>query len=83
MKLTAQQVASFDQAYTASRDIFVQLATTYVMRRVQDEREQIPEQATIVALAEHLADEWDVEALVSALTAAVVAFAEKAMEEAE
>lgn len=70
--LTPAQLAEFDQAFAASTHLLTELAASYVVRRRADEIDEWPEQLTIMAMAEFLANEWDTAQLVSALAAAVV-----------
>lgn len=75
IELTPAQVGSYDQAYAASVDILLQLVASYVAVRGDDAADDFPQQVSVMGLAEHLATEWNTEALVSALTAAVVLLA--------
>lgn len=78
MEISAEDVHTYDQAYAASVDMFLTLVGNYVDRRGQDRINELPEQVTILALAEFLAHSWDTDHLVSALSVAVVIIAEAA-----
>ncbi len=71
-ELTGAEIAVFDQAWAHSLDIYSRLVESYRRRRQQDIADGIPEAVTIVTMSIWLADEWEPEALSSALSTCVV-----------
>lgn len=72
IELSPKQIAEFDQAFTASVSNLTSLIVSYTLARVRDAGEDVPEQLSIMSMADALAAEWDEATLVSALAAAVV-----------
>jgi hypothetical protein len=71
-KPTPEELASYDQAWAASQEILWYLVASFRQVRAEDRADGLPESVSIVALAHHLAEKWDNDALCSALAAAVV-----------
>lgn len=74
IELTAKEIAEFDQGYTASMDMLVELIASW--RHVCEVEADVPEPIRITALAKHLLHQWDTAQLSSALAVAVVALNE-------
>lgn len=81
--ISAAEIHMFDEAYAGSIDLLMQLVASYMRNRADDAADDLPEQVTILALADFLAREWNVDELVSSLSAAVVLISEKTSELAD
>lgn len=74
--LKPDQVASFDQALAASKNLLTELVASYVVRRREDAATGLAEQFTIMCLTHSLVEDWDEAQMVSALAAAVLVLAD-------